>query len=360
MKKLFVSLLLIAAASPAFCAGDGFTITGKGKVAQVNSANVYLVVSANGRRDTIASAPVADGAFVLTGTVESLQKASIFFEGLDGQISLYLENAEYTIDGDYVVSGGGETQQVASLFLAAQQKVAEKVRELNAEFVTARDNNDTARMIALQGEYTEYISSMVEERKILAEHPNSLASVDNLTSAAASMDYDALKECFNLLGDEAKNTREGKAIAERLTKLENVSIGQIAPDFELDAPDGTKITLHGVKAKVKLIDFWASWCGPCRGENPNVVAMYNEYHPKGLEIVGVSLDRDKEAWLKAIADDGLAWVHGSDLKFWQAAPAQLYAVNAIPHTVLLDENNRIIAKNLRGAALKAKIAELLD
>ena len=108
-----------------------------------------------------------------------------------------------------------------------------------------------------------------------------------------------------------------------------------------------------------IVDFWASWCGPCRGENPHVVEIYKEYHPKGLEIFGVSLDNNKEAWVKAIADDGLVWKHGSDLKGWQSAPAQLYSVSGIPHTVLLDENNKIIAKNLRGDELKQKIAELL-
>ena len=117
--------------------------------------------------------------------------------------------------------------------------------------------------------------------------------------------------------------------------------------------------MYDIKGKVKLIDFWASWCGPCRGENPHVVEIYKEYHPKGLEIFGVSLDNNKEAWVKAIADDGLVWKHGSDLKGWQSAPAKLYSVTGIPHTILLDENNKIIAKNLRGDELKQKIAELL-
>ena len=111
--------------------------------------------------------------------------------------------------------------------------------------------------------------------------------------------------------------------------------------------------------KPVLIDFWASWCGPCRGENPNVVALYKEYQPKGLEIFGVSLDNNKEAWVKAIADDGLIWKHGSDLKGWQSEPAKLYSITGIPATLLLDENNKIIAKNLRGEALKQKVAELL-
>ena len=118
--------------------------------------------------------------------------------------------------------------------------------------------------------------------------------------------------------------------------------------------------MHSIKGKVKVIDFWASWCGPCRGENPNVVKVYEEFHPKGLEILSVSLDNNKEAWLKAIEDDKLTWNHVSDLQGWNNAAAQLYGVNGIPHLIVLDENNVIVAKNLRGDALKEKIAELLN
>ena len=115
-----------------------------------------------------------------------------------------------------------------------------------------------------------------------------------------------------------------------------------------------------VGAKVPVvIDFWASWCGPCRGEDPNVVKMYEKFHPKGLEILSVSLDEDKDAWLKAIEDDKLTWNHVSDLKGWQNAAAQLYCVNGIPHLVVLDENNVIVAKDLRGEELQNKVAELL-
>ena len=110
---------------------------------------------------------------------------------------------------------------------------------------------------------------------------------------------------------------------------------------------------------MKLIVFWASWCGPCRGENPNVVKVYKEFHPKGLEILSVSLDSDKEAWLKAIEDDQLTWNHVSDLKGWGSEAAQLYAVSGIPHLVVLDENNVIVAKNLRGEQLREQIASML-
>jgi peroxiredoxin len=134
--------------------------------------------------------------------------------------------------------------------------------------------------------------------------------------------------------------------------------GQPAPDIELPGPDGQTYRLSSFRGKWVLIDFWASWCRPCRMENPNVVRLYQKYHPKGFEIFGVSLDYQREAWLQAIRQDNLTWVHVSDLKGWQSAGAQLYRVNGIPFTVLVDPEGRIAAKGLRGTSLEAKLREI--
>jgi len=169
-----------------------------------------------------------------------------------------------------------------------------------------------------------------------------------------------LKAKFDALGPRAQASNLGKKIAERLQKLVRSGVGDLAPNFTLSTPEGKALNLYDIKGKVKLIDFWASWCGPCRRENPNVVKVYAEYHPKGLEIIGVSLDNNKTNWLTAIEKDGLKWIHLSDLKGWQNEAVLMYGVESVPHTVLLDADNRIIAKNLRGDALHAKIAELLN
>lgn len=144
----------------------------------------------------------------------------------------------------------------------------------------------------------------------------------------------------------------------QLDQAQQVSLGSYAPDFAQKTPNGDSLNLSSLRGKVVLIDFWASWCGPCRRENPNVVKVYEKYKDKGFEILGVSLDRKEDAWLKAIADDELAWLHVSDLKGWQNQAAQLYGVRSIPETVLLDAEGRIIAKGLRAAALEAKLAAL--
>ena len=139
-----------------------------------------------------------------------------------------------------------------------------------------------------------------------------------------------------------------------------VSVGQKAPDFTLNDVNDNPVPLSSkIGTKLLLIDFWAAWCGPCRGENPNVVKVYNEFHKKGFDVFGVSLDRTKEEWVKAIADDKLKWTHVSDLQEWNSAAARLYVINSIPANFLLDETGTIIARNLRGEELYNKVNEIL-
>jgi len=147
-------------------------------------------------------------------------------------------------------------------------------------------------------------------------------------------------------------------LQQQLAGMRSFIIGGDAPDFGQATPDGKLLKLSDLRGKVVLIDFWASWCGPCRRENPNVVKLYNAYKDKGFEILGVSLDRDRQRWLEAIAQDELTWPHVSDLQQWSNSAAQLYGVNSIPHTVLVDRQGKIIARNLRGDALAQKLAEI--
>ena len=154
----------------------------------------------------------------------------------------------------------------------------------------------------------------------------------------------------------SKYTADLKSTIESIAPLE---VGGLAPEIALKNPDGTEVKLSSLRGKIVLIDFWASWCGPCRKENPNVVRLYNAYSKKGFEIYGVSLDDNADKWKAAVQKDGLTWKHVSDLKGWSNSAAKTYQVSSIPFTVLLDKNGRIIAKGLRGAELEAKLAELL-
>lgn len=165
----------------------------------------------------------------------------------------------------------------------------------------------------------------------------------------------------NQLLEMIKDNPSASADLERqIQKMSSFIIGAVAPDFKQQTPDGSQMALSELRGKVVLVDFWASWCGPCRAENPNVVKMYNKYKEKGFEILGVSLDRDKTRWLQAIEKDGLVWHHISDLKGWDNSVAKDYGVTAIPHTVLVDAEGKILARNLRGKSLEQKLEELFN
>ena len=358
MRKLLLSIVAASMTLAACNAQSGYKVTGTVEGMPDGKA---IIATVNGSTlDTLAKADVKNGSFEFTGNVSEPTGAYIMVIGQRGAIPFMLENANITISAGQagLTVTGSEGQKIYDQFMAINATAQQEAMKLQQEYQAA--NGDQAKIQAIQEAYAKLMTDVqAKETELIKANPDSYVSAFVIASGMGQMEYEQLKERYNLLGEKAKAGAQGKAIAAQIAKLESTAIGQIAPNFTITTPEGESISLYDIKGKVKLIDFWASWCGPCRGENPHVVEIYKEYHPKGLEIFGVSLDNNKEAWVKAIADDGLVWKHGSDLKGWQSAPAQLYSVTGIPHTVLLNENNKIIAKNLRGDELKQKIAELL-
>ena len=176
------------------------------------------------------------------------------------------------------------------------------------------------------------------------------------------MDAEELTSYLDTFDESISNSGYITELRDRAEILKKVAVGQPYIDFTLNDTTGNPVALSDLvgKSEYLLVDFWAAWCGPCRGENPNIVAMYHKYKDKGFDVLGVSFDRNREAWVKAINDDGLEWTHISDLQYWNSAAGKLYAVSSIPHSILLDKEGVIIEKNLRGEGLQEKLAELFE
>ena len=196
--------------------------------------------------------------------------------------------------------------------------------------------------------------------QFITKNSHSFAALYVLSSASNGLDADKLESMYNLLSPDYKGTDFGKRIVDKVNAAKITAIGKTAPDFEQPDTLGKTVKLSDLRGKYVLVDFWASWCGPCRAENPNVVKAFAKYNEKGFTVLGVSLDQPgkKEAWIAAIHKDNLTWTHVSDLKFWDNAVAKLYGIQAIPQNFLLDPQGKIIASNIRGEDLNKKLSEI--
>jgi len=334
---------------------------------------VYIELqNEEGMLAAIDTAIVENGKFKFIGKAEQIEMAYIQFGSLHGKIRFILENADIKITAykDSLdvskIEGSYQTDELTK-FNKGFETVQNKAQQYQMDNMEAyqkaaeEDDSETINRIreefgVIQEQITDYMKSYV------SENPNSYVSLLLLQQLISDPNgFEQAKQSFEALNQELKATKIGKELQEKIENLLAVAVGQIAPDFSAPNPEGKMVSLKESLGKVTLIDFWASWCGPCRMENPNVVAMYNEFHEKGLNIIGVSLDREgqKDKWLEAIETDKLTWVHVSNLKFWQDPIAVQYGIQSIPATLLLGADGKIIAKNLRGNELREKVSELL-
>ncbi len=310
-------------------AQDGYKkVSIEGKVIGNNLGKVYLQKLQNKKFQKLDSATVTNGNFSFSRELYLPEIYSLSMDNKQGSLILFLDKSKISVTLD--PSDGY--------------------------------SNSVIKGSDLQDLYVSYKKDQgVKIDEFIKQHPNSLVSLYALyRDFSYRLTPEEIKANLQLLNPSLQNTEYGNILKELVSTMERVAVGKKAPDFALKDPEGNVVKLSDRLGKgYLLVDFWASWCGPCRKENPNVVKVYSEYKDKGFDVFGVSLDASKEPWLKAIEKDHLTWTHVSDLQFWNNAAAKLYGIRSIPSNLLLDKNGVIIAKNLRGEELEAKLAELL-
>ena len=362
MWKLFVLGCLFF---PGIVFGEKKKFTINGAIPELPEGKMIVVSQEVGRVDTLGQGDIVSGKFVIEGELDEPRVALIYVAGYGGGFVFILDtDAPYEMElfqsGKSVIRGG-KLQKELNVYQEAVTEENQKIRKVKMELEEASAAKHFRTVNELKVKL-EQLTAEAQKRLgvILERNKDNVLAAYVQTAGMERMDLNGLKMCYAGLSDKAKHTGPGKLMAARIRALEGVEVDAVAPNFTLPTPEGKEIALYEVKGKLKIIDFWASWCGPCRMENPNMVKLYNDFKEKGLVVVSVSLDEKKDKWEEAIKKDGLTWLHLSDLKGWQGDVVKMYNIDAVPTILVLDENNRIIAKNLRGEKLRALVSERLE
>jgi len=360
-------------------AQDKFTIKGDVSKVSMPIAKVYLSYYADGK-STMDSSDVVDGKYSFTGSLGDPLMASLrakYQEDPNAKTiraisynrdikQLFLENAKISVvSTDSFANAAIKGSKAHAAFVNWENLMKpenQKSAELNKEYSELYKKKDQAGMDRLEAEFDKLTASKnIKNKQYLSDNPASpIAMFIFRQFAGYDINADEAEPVFLSLSEKLRSGPAGKEMAEKIEIAKKTGVGRMAMDFTQNDTLGNPVSLSSFKGKHVLIDFWASWCGPCRQENPNVVKAFNNYKEKGFTVLGVSLDQPnaKDKWMKAIHDDNLTWTHVSDLKFWKNEVAVQYGIQAIPQNYLIDPQGKIIGKNLRGEALNKKLEEI--
>lgn len=377
-KRVLAYIAILMPAVALAQAPEAFMINGKLSQVKQQSYKVYLSYQSAGK-SVMDSTVLVDGAFMFTGKVPAPTGALLLVDhqgkGFPGfsragdVLSFYVDKGSLFIAAEDSVAhaqiNGSVINTENEQLSAMLAPVYAKAQALALEVQKAAP--DQQRSPVYQNTMQDKFKGLQKDREaklkeFIVSHPYSYLSLMAVSSMGGpSADVSVIEPLYNSLAQNLKDSEAGKQLKQSFASLKATAIGTLAPDFTQTDVDGKPVKLSSFRGKYVLLDFWASWCGPCRQENPNVVRIFNKYKDKNFTVLGVSLDRPdgKAAWLNAIKDDGLTWTHVSDLKYWNNAAASLYFVQSIPQNFLIDPDGKIVAKNLRGAELESKLIELL-
>lgn len=372
MKNLFFLLLL-----PVFACGQTDTVKSVKQNQSINAAvsgSFTITGNIQGLADgdvkitslrgdqTIATGKAKAGAFSLKGSVSEPGLYWLTL-GQEQPRYLFLENVPIKITGtkatikDIKIEGSASHKE----FTVFEQTFNPLFANLNALVNEINQANSEAKKATLMPKYTQAMNNLHNEvEKFVTARKSSFVSLFVLSATMQSNeDILGVEKLFNVLSDDVRNSQMGKEISGYISYAKVGAIGTDALDFTQNDVNEKPVSLSSFKGKYVLIDFWASWCRPCRIENPNVVKVFNKFKDKNFTVLGVSLDQAKDPWIKAIEKDNLTWTNVSDLQQWNNAVAQLYRVQSIPQNFLIDPNGKIVAKDLRGADLEKKLCEYI-